>query len=101
MFKNFLKRECKTLHMKEILYIIGLYFVMELGDKTMLSSLALAAKYNPWIVFVGALIGLGLVTGLSVTAGQTLSQHLSENAIQKVSGIIFVVAGILILMGKL
>lgn len=87
--------------MKEILYIIGLYFVMELGDKTMLSSLALAAKYNPWIVFVGALIGLGLVTGLSVTAGQTLSQHLSENAIQKVSGIIFVLAGILILMGKL
>jgi putative Ca2+/H+ antiporter (TMEM165/GDT1 family) len=74
---------------------------MELGDKTMLSSLALAAKYNPWIVFIGALIGLGLVTGLSVTVGQTLSQHLSEDVIQKISGIIFVVVGILILAGKL
>lgn len=74
---------------------------MELGDKTMLSSLALAAKYNPWIVFVGALIGLGLVNGLSVAAGQTLSQHLSEDIIQKVSGVIFILAGILILMGKL
>ncbi len=87
--------------MKEILSIIGLYFVMELGDKTMLSSLALAAKYNPWMVFVGALIGLGLVTGLSVTVGQTLSQHLSEEVIQKLSGIIFLVVGILILLGKL
>ncbi|KYK31283.1 MAG: TMEM165/GDT1 family protein [Theionarchaea archaeon] len=87
--------------MKEILSIIGLYFVMELGDKTMLSSLALAAKYNPWVVFVGALIGLGLVTALSVTVGQTLSQYLSEGTIQKVSGIIFVVVGILIFAGKL
>jgi putative Ca2+/H+ antiporter (TMEM165/GDT1 family) len=87
--------------MKEILSIIGLYFVMELGDKTMLSSLALAAKYNPWIVFIGALIGLGLVTGISVAVGQTLSQHLPEAAIQKVSGVIFVIAGILILLGKL
>lgn len=87
--------------MKEILSIIGFYFVMELGDKTMLSSLALAAKYNPWVVFVGALIGLGLVTALSVTVGQTLSQYLSEGTIQKVSGIIFVVVGILIFAGKL
>ena len=87
--------------MKELLSIIGLYLVMELGDKTMLSSLALAAKYNPWVVFVGAVIGLGIVTGLSVTGGQILSQYLPEGVIQKISGIIFVVVGILILTGKL
>lgn len=87
--------------MKEILSIIGLYFLMELGDKTMLSSLALAAKYNPWVVFVGALIGLGTVTALSVTVGQQLSQHLPEDVIQKISGVIFIIAGILILWRKL
>ena len=87
--------------MKEILSIIGLYFVMELGDKTMLSSLALAAKYNPWVVFFGALIGLGLVTGLSVAGGQILSQYLSKETIQKVSGILFIAVGILILAGKM
>lgn len=87
--------------MKEILSIIGLYFIMELGDKTMLTSLALAAKYNPWIVFVGALIGLGLVTGLSVTVGQMISQHLPEDTIRKVSGLIFILMGVLILWGKL
>lgn len=87
--------------MKEILSIIGLYFVMELGDKTMLTSLALAAKYNPWIVFVGALIGLGLVTGLSVTVGQQLSERLSEDVVQKLSGTIFILVGILVLAGKL
>ena len=87
--------------MKELLSIIGLYFVMELGDKTMLSSLALAAKYNPWMVFIGALIGLGLVTALSVAGGQILSQYLSKETIQKVSGLIFVVVGVLILAGKL
>lgn len=74
---------------------------MELGDKTMLSSLALAAKYNPWIVFTGALIGLGLVTALSVTAGQVLCEHLSKEVVQKISGIIFIAAGVLILIGKL
>ncbi|KYK37686.1 MAG: TMEM165/GDT1 family protein [Theionarchaea archaeon] len=87
--------------MKEILSIIGLYFIMELGDKTMLTSLALAAKYNPWIVFVGALIGLGLVTGLSVTVGQQLSERLSEDVVQKLSGTIFILVGILVLAGKL
>jgi len=74
---------------------------MELGDKTMLTSLALAAKYNPWIVFVGALIGLGLVTGLSVTVGQQLSERLSEDVVQKLSGTIFILVGILVLAGKL
>ncbi len=74
---------------------------MELGDKTMLTSLALATKYNPWIVFVGALIGLGLVTGLSVTVGQQLSERLSEDVVQKLSGTIFILVGILVLAGKL
>jgi putative Ca2+/H+ antiporter (TMEM165/GDT1 family) len=87
--------------MKEILSIVGLYFVMELGDKTMFTSLALAAKYNPWVVFMGALIGLGLVTALSVVGGQYLSQRLPEDIIQKASGIIFLVMGVLILAGKL
>lgn len=87
--------------MKELLSIIGLYLVMELGDKTMLSSIALAAKYNPWVVFIGALIGLGTVTALAVTVGQVLSQHLSMEVIQKVSGVLFLVVGALILLGKL
>jgi putative Ca2+/H+ antiporter (TMEM165/GDT1 family) len=87
--------------MKELLSIIGLFFVMELGDKTMLTSLALAAKYNPWVVFTGALIGLGLVTGLSVTIGQTVSQYLPPETIQKVSGALFIIIGILVLAGKL
>lgn len=87
--------------MKELLSIIGLFFIMELGDKTMLSSLALAAKYNPWVVFTGALIGLGLVTGLSVTVGQSLSQYISPEIIQKVSGALFIIIGILIMAGKL
>ncbi|MGD2247484.1 MAG: TMEM165/GDT1 family protein [Candidatus Methanofastidiosia archaeon] len=87
--------------MKELLSIIGLFFIMELGDKTMLTSLALAAKYNPWIVFFGALIGLGLVTGLSVTIGQTVSQYVSPETIQKVSGALFIIIGILVWAGKL
>jgi putative Ca2+/H+ antiporter (TMEM165/GDT1 family) len=87
--------------MKEILSIIGLFFVMELGDKTMLTSLVLAAKYDPRIVFIGALIGLGLVTGLSVAAGQILNQHIPVEYIQKGAGIAFILMGILILWGKL
>lgn len=87
--------------MKEILSIIGLYFIMELGDKTMLTSITLAAKYNPWTVFAGAIIGLGLVTALSVAGGQMLSQRLSEDVIQKIAGLIFIIMGILIFWGKL
>jgi putative Ca2+/H+ antiporter (TMEM165/GDT1 family) len=87
--------------MKEMLSIVGLFFVMELGDKTMLTSLALAAQYNPKIVFIGALIGLGLVTGLSVIAGQILQQHIPGEYIQKGAGIVFIFMGILILWGKI
>jgi putative Ca2+/H+ antiporter (TMEM165/GDT1 family) len=87
--------------MKEILSIIGLFFFMELGDKTMLTSLTLATQYNPRIVFIGALIGLGLVTGLSVMAGQLLQQQIPEKYIQKGAGIVFILMGILILWGKI
>lgn len=87
--------------MREIFYIVGLYIFMELGDKTMLSSVALATKYSPIKVFLGATLGITLVTALSVTLGGVLRQYLGQEMIEKVAGIIFLVMGVMILLGKL
>ena len=87
--------------MREIFYIIGLYVLMELGDKTMLTSVALAAKYSPLKVFLAATIGLAVVTGLSVTLGGFLREHLGQETIGKIAGLIFILMGILMLSGKI
>jgi len=49
----------------------ALLFVAELGDKTQLAVITMAAKSDrPWSVFTGAVAALAVVTLLGVVGGQ-------------------------------
>lgn len=77
-------------------------FVAELGDKTQIAALMMAADTKrPWAVFLGASLALVLVTALGVAVGAILSQHLPELWIKRVGGTAFVVVGLLMLSGRL
>ena len=80
----------------------GLLFVAELGDKTQLSVLSLASKYNsPWLVFLGGSAALTAVTALGAIGGQGLCSLIPERVILWISAAAFVVMGILMGIGVL
>ena len=70
-------------------------FLAELGDKTQLAAMSLtASSRNPWAVFLGAALGLALVTGIGVFFGGAVMKLVSESVLRRGSALLFVGIGI-------
>jgi putative Ca2+/H+ antiporter (TMEM165/GDT1 family) len=79
----------------------GTIFLAEMGDKTQLAALSMAAETRlPLTVFLAASAALGLVTLLGVVLGSLISQWLPETLLKKIAGTGFILIGGLILWGK-
>ncbi len=79
-----------------------LVLLAELGDKTQLSVMLLAAQDRPiWGVFLGAVGALIIASLLAVIVGASLARYLPTLYIQKGAGLAFVVIGFLLLLGKI
>lgn len=73
-------------------------FLAELGDKTQLAAITMTAKSNaPLAVFLGASLGLILVTILAVLFGTFVTQYVPTDLLQKIVAIAFIVIGVLML----
>jgi putative Ca2+/H+ antiporter (TMEM165/GDT1 family) len=79
----------------------GLIFLAELGDKTQLAAIAMAAEsQTPLAVFVGAVSALALVTLLGVAIGGTLTRVIPAQYIRMGAGALFIVVGALMLISR-
>jgi len=79
----------------------GTIFLAEIGDKTQLAALTMAAETRlPVSVFVGACTALCLATLVGVAFGSFLSHLVPEGLLKKIAGAGFIVIGVLILSGK-
>ncbi len=77
-------------------------FLAELGDKTQLVVLSLAAGgKSKWHVFIGAATALVLASAIAVVLGAGLDRFLPEWWIKRSAGVVFVLLGLLFLSGKL
>ncbi len=73
----------------------GLVLLMELGDKTMLTTMCLSAQYRrPRLVLLATMIALATSSVIAVIVGYILAATLPINVITYVSGILFVGIGI-------
>jgi putative Ca2+/H+ antiporter (TMEM165/GDT1 family) len=76
-------------------------FVAELGDKTQLATLSLAAGGSSrWVVFAGAALALAATTGLAVVLGEGLTRLVPAVWIRKGAGVLFLLLGVLFLMSR-
>lgn len=79
----------------------GTVFLAEMGDKTQLAALTLTAdKGTPLAVLAGACSALCLATLLGVLVGGVMAQYVPPQIIKKAAGLVFVIIGVLILLGK-
>ncbi|MFW6323427.1 MAG: TMEM165/GDT1 family protein [Desulfovibrionales bacterium] len=77
-------------------------FVAELGDKTQLASVLLAAESKRiWTIFFSASLALIAVTFLGVVFAEIITAYLPANLIKKAASLAFIAIGILIFFDKL
>lgn len=80
------------------IFIIAFSIVIgELGDKTFLASLGLGISYPTYKVslVLGAVTGMVVADSLAIIFGKLLNKYISESSMQKFSGILFLIFGII------
>lgn len=81
-----------------IVFIVALSIIIgELGDKTFLASLGLGLEYPHFKVFliIGAVLGMVVSNSVAIVFGKILENKISSDKIEKFSGILFILFGIL------
>ncbi len=79
----------------------GVIFMAEMGDKTQLAAMTMAAQTKrPWAVFFGAALALASVSALGVVVGSFIGDYLPLIWVKRAAAVSFIVIGILILLGK-
>jgi putative Ca2+/H+ antiporter (TMEM165/GDT1 family) len=88
--------------MKTIIMTFFLVFLAELGDKTQLATMLMAAKSDSvWTVFLGSTIALAASSLIGVLAGGIITKYVPQSYIHYASGIAFIIIGILLVSGKI
>ena len=84
-----------------MLTTFGIIFLAEMGDKTQLAAMTMAAdKQRPWEVFLGASLALAAVSAVGILVGTALGHYLPLDWIKRVAAVAFIVIGVLMLIGK-
>ncbi len=83
-----------------IITTFWIVFLAELGDKTQLQTMLLAAQSKSiWPVFIGSSLALVFSSFLGVSASTVLTKYISPDYLQTGAGFVFIVIGILTLLG--
>ena len=84
-----------------LLTTFGVIFLAEMGDKTQLATMTMAAdSKKPWAVFIGASLGLVAVSAIGVLVGSVIGDYVPIVWIKRVAAMAFIVIGVLMLAGK-
>jgi Ca2+/H+ antiporter, TMEM165/GDT1 family len=79
----------------------GVIFLAEMGDKTQLAAMTMAAQTKkPWAVLLGAAIALTAVSAVGVVVGSVIGDYVPLIWVKRVAAIAFIVIGVLILLNK-
>lgn len=103
-----------------VLGTAGAFFIAELGDKTQIMTMAIAAdpgaalrslgtiadgvrvpEVGPWTlaaVWVGSTLGMLLVNGAAALVGTAVGSKLRPDMVRRVSGVIFILFGVIALV---
>ena len=76
------------------------FFLAEMGDKTQIATVALAAQYQQWAAVVaGTTLGMMIANAPVVWFGDRLVKKVPIRVVHLISALIFAVLGVLAIMG--
>lgn len=78
-----------------------MFFLAEMGDKTQIATVMLAAQYQTFIpVVLGTTLGMMIANVPVVFAGELLAQRIPVRLVHIIAAVIFWVLGLLTLLGE-
>ena len=76
------------------------FFLLEMGDKTQIATVALAAKYSSLVAVVaGTTLGMMLANVPAVLLGEVAAKKLPMKVVHRIAAGIFFVLGVSVLLG--
>lgn len=76
------------------------FFVVEIGDKTQIATVALAAKYSSLVAVVGGTtLGMMIANVPAVLLGEVAAKKLPMRLVHGIAAAIFALLGVLVLLG--
>ena len=79
----------------------SLIFLSEWGDKTQIASALFATEYNPFMVFIGVMAALFILSVMAIYLGQIISQKVDRKLVSRIAGTLFLIIGIAIILSLL
>lgn len=100
--KNTLIKRISNLGIGYTLIIALSILVGELGDKTFLASIGFGIQYPNYkvLLVIGAILGMIASDSLAIISGKFLNKYISEEKMQNLSGVLFLLFGIVGLVFK-
>ena len=87
--------------LRVLLTTFGIIFLAEMGDKTQLAAMTMAADTKkPWAVFIGASVALAAVSALGVLVGSVVGDYVPLEWLKRIAALAFIAIGVLMLLGK-
>lgn len=84
-----------------VVTVVLAFVVAELGDKTMLSTAALATNLSPVAVWIGATLGMTAASGAAIVVGRALGRRLPARRLHQASAVAFALFGVVLLVDGL
>ena len=92
-------REHERLRLGVFATTVVTFFLAEMGDKTQIATVALAARYDAFVAVVaGTTLGMMLANAPAVWLGERIAQQLSMRWVHGISALIFAGLGLLTLL---
>ena len=77
------------------------FFLAEMGDKTQIATVMLAAEYQSWLwVVAGTTLGMMLANAPVVWCGERITRLVPLTWVHRISAAVFVMLGLLVLSGS-
>jgi Ca2+/H+ antiporter, TMEM165/GDT1 family len=72
----------------------SLIFLSEWGDKTQIASALFATEYNSWLVLLGVMTALAILSVLAIFLGRFISGRIDRKLITRAAGLVFILIGL-------
>ncbi len=72
----------------------SMIFLSEWGDKTQIASALFATEYNPWMVLIGVMSALTILSVMAIYLGRFISGRIDRKVITKIAGAVFILIGL-------
>jgi len=96
--KSTISQEISKIEHVRYLALFGMLVLAELGDKTQLSVFSLSISIGLIPTIIGGIAGYTLVNGIAIVISKILRTKINMKLAMKISSILFIIIGILMLL---